>query len=367
MDRAAKKAKKRLKREQKRRQIHKQSSISPFRVVETASRVVECRMNADWAEKGMMQVIVLREARGLGLCFASFLIDTWCMGLKDAFAKFGILQEDYDDVLQRADRVFDGGVVRIDEAEAAKWVSAGIRFAQRNGFRLFADVMKCTSFLRGIAPEAADVTMFGFEVDGQRKLHFMGPMDDLRKHLATQSVQDFLARPDVVYTSEVRAGDVGFEDEDDFDEGFDADEDDAEMDESTLVEALHRTAHRIAQAVHSRLPAGDPLTEDDLVAAATALMVGSSRTMAGPQGGIDNALLDRPANEVVQHFTEETIRSAFPPDRQETMLRAVGLVREFFMSFDSQGEMLKALDPALEEPLPPLIESDGSPSPQPGR
>src|SRR5687767_4262155 len=84
-DRARKKEKQRLKRQKKRDALRRAKGVSPYKRIASAGELVACYMNDDWRERGQAVAFVLRRGPGGVLAMASFMIDLWCAGLKDAW------------------------------------------------------------------------------------------------------------------------------------------------------------------------------------------------------------------------------------------------------------------------------------------
>jgi hypothetical protein len=47
--------------------------------------VSQCAINADWQEQGMATIFVVRQLPNQRFMFGSYLVDTLCLGLKNAF------------------------------------------------------------------------------------------------------------------------------------------------------------------------------------------------------------------------------------------------------------------------------------------
>lgn len=359
MDRAIKKAKKRQKREQKRREVHKQQSVSPHRIVETASRIVECRINADWREKGVATLMVLSEARGLGWCMASFMMDVWCLGLKDAQGAFGIAREVYDDILKRTQDMHDADFVAITPERAAQLVAGAIRFGRRNGFRISGETLKWSSFLSGQGLGTADESDFGYiDVDGSRKLHWVGSLDDLRRRLVGSTVEEFIARPDVHCSMEVTEGGLS----DGLNEWDGDDQDEGELDEDEEVPedwaaSLGRVAQRMVRVVRDRMPDDAAVKDEELEVAAMAVLMGSFEALASSAKGADDPQPHVHRKQAVYHFARQHIEKHLGCDEYaQAALRAVDAVWEVMVDPSAQEALVAASDneaPAL------LIEPDG--------
>lgn len=188
---ARKKEKQRLKRKQKQQQARKAAALSPLERIAKSGGQLECYVNDDWAESGMANVQVVGHAPGGQLAHAAFLIDVWCVGLKDAYGHRQILRSEFDDHLDRMNEQLD--MVRIPDAEAKRLVGGGIQFARRNGFRLPPHHDRWVSIFGKLSDAVVDLTDFG--IDGG--LRYIGTEQFLRQRLTACTAEEFFARPDV--------------------------------------------------------------------------------------------------------------------------------------------------------------------------
>ena len=84
---ARKKEKHRLKRLKKKKEIRRVETISPFRRAGMFDATLECYATANFFEKGLGDFIVLGQVPGGSYVMAGFLVDFWCVGLKDAWGR----------------------------------------------------------------------------------------------------------------------------------------------------------------------------------------------------------------------------------------------------------------------------------------
>jgi hypothetical protein len=224
-DRAHRKERQRLKRQRKKEARQKRDGVSPYLRLARSSQAAQCYAAGDPVVNGIVSVFVLRPAPWGGHAAAGFLVDFWCLGLKDAW---GDLRADATDWKERF-RNEGPERVRfrtIELSEVRKMVAGGIRFAQMNGFRL---PPKFDRWATAIGVERwADADVSGFGKDGG--LLYVGALEDLSGRLVRESVEAFLARPGVHFLSPV-SPDEEFEflDEDEeYDDGEEWDEDDGD-------------------------------------------------------------------------------------------------------------------------------------------
>lgn len=192
---ARKKLKHRLKRKQKQTQARKAASVTPLDRIARSGGILECYVNADWRESGMASLQVLGQAADGRCAHAAFLIDVWCVGLKDAFGSRTALRTEFNELLDRMGEMLD--VVPIPPAEARRLVAGGVRFSRRNGFHLPPHVDRWTAIFGGLG-DTAFADLDGFGVDGDAgALRYIGTREFLRRRLAACTPDEFLARADV--------------------------------------------------------------------------------------------------------------------------------------------------------------------------
>ena len=66
----------------------KQTYISPKKFMQTKARTLpigKCYVNDGWEENGFAIVVVTRIRPSGNLVYGQFLVDTYCLGVKDAF------------------------------------------------------------------------------------------------------------------------------------------------------------------------------------------------------------------------------------------------------------------------------------------
>src|SRR3954467_12820115 len=145
-DRARKLEKKRKKREQKRHQVRKIKSVSPVKRA-AQGRLLSCVMNADWRERGQAVAYVLREGPGGRYVIATFMIDLWCAGLKDAWGRVDVRRDEFDEMIEKTHDQMDGTMEDVSIDEVAEVVAGSVRFARKNGFKLPKDWQKWAALL----------------------------------------------------------------------------------------------------------------------------------------------------------------------------------------------------------------------------
>ncbi|MGB8344588.1 MAG: hypothetical protein WCD86_06870 [Ktedonobacteraceae bacterium] len=110
---------------------------SPRTIIERARTypILECWISADWqGDMGLVQVVVARQQPDGDICFATYLVDKLCLGVKDTFANAGFSSSRYErEVLKKASRLTK--LVKCPAELAHQMVYGSIDFAARFGFK----------------------------------------------------------------------------------------------------------------------------------------------------------------------------------------------------------------------------------------
>jgi hypothetical protein len=345
---ARKKQKQRLKREKKRREARRGNALTPLDRIARGGGELECYVNTNWREMGMAIVHVLGCAPDGRCAYAGFLVDVWCVGLKDADGKREIGRLEFQELLDVVRR--EQPVGRVAPAEARRLVAAGIRFARQNGFKLPPHYDRWAAIFGSLGDVgSADLTDFA----AAGALRYIGTKAFLRRRLAACAVDEFLARPDVRWLM----GDGTPRDPGESDFWAECDDDDetelGEEDEQLFAElaksiarvgdqtedAVRRWCFRTRQAPHPRLRE-----------ALNTLLV-SVMPMAAYVRAVDED--PDAANEFeVPSFEDFTSMNLdrLPPAENRALREAMDQVGEYLRQFKSPTEMLAALPPP---PAPP--------------
>lgn len=297
-------------------------------------QLVACRINADWRQRGQAVMLVLRRSGARRYAAASFLVDLWCAGLKDAWGKLDISQAEFDQMALQMDERMERTMHEAELAEIAAVVAGGIRFARQNGFRLPGETDWWAAFVGPLRVDDADLAAFG--VDGG-KLRWIGPRWDLEARQERQTVEEFAARADVEALFDVYDDDDDGEEDEDLAEEWLADPIARQMMAAQVEKIIPRATDAIrrwcfAQAIR---PA------DRLKEAVTFLM----RQMvelplpAGLESGDwDDAFMQQASQQAM----DRVIAQIAPQDRPKMEL-AIEQVMQFVQQFKSHEEALAAL------------------------
>jgi hypothetical protein len=245
-DRSRKKEKHRLKRAKKQQKVRKAMSITPLMQLARSPGELECKITIGWEEQGIANIFVFGGTPGGRHALGVFLVDAWCVGLKDCWGAPQMTRPEFNDMMKQARK--RSPLTDIDPERATRLVAGAIRFSRQNGFRLPSGWEKWVKIF-GPDFDIAHADLSGFGKDGG--LLYVGTESFLRQHLMGMSVEQFMARPDVKVV--IGVGPTVFEDygiapsdeyEEDSEEG-----DDEDIDDETIDEMAEEMAPDLAPAM----------------------------------------------------------------------------------------------------------------------
>jgi hypothetical protein len=192
-------AKQKAKRLAKRSILARHNSKDPAIRLERADKwpIVDARVGAQLWNDGIGYMMITRRESEGRFVSAVFLVDVYCLGVKNAFWRAGS-HEDIEDMIRQMDEV--QRMRAITPACLAKIVKGAIEFAQSFGFAPHPDYRHASILLDGIDPSTCP-SEFTFGRDG-RPFYIQGPNESPAEVKAImQRIQDeeghyFIALPD---------------------------------------------------------------------------------------------------------------------------------------------------------------------------
>jgi len=313
---AGKRERRRLKRQQKKRQYRRVQSGSPYRRAGSSGELSACYINSNWRENGQAAIYCVRSLTDGTCAIACFLIDLWCMGLKDAWGRVDIsTRELNDEILPQVRQDFE--LIRVKPEVIQRLVAGGIRFARDNGFRLPKRYQRWTALLGDIGDsQTADLSEFG--VDG--KLRYFGTMEDLRKRLIGCTVEQFLQREDVEFCM----GDDDFSLLDDEEIAF---EEACEEMKQRGLDAVRQWCFANGFQPHSKLPEAWDIAMEALL----------QTEIEGSDAVMNDEECERAADKMAQ------LMSLHDPSTMDYLYGAIMQLGQFMAQFESMEELYQTL------------------------
>lgn len=141
----------------------------------------ECLINPSWQEMGHARVLVSRAIPNGKIAFAIFLIDLYCLGVKDVFDLTVVRKDVYENM--KPMMYFDAEPMNCDVHLAHTIVYGGIDYAHNLGFEPNEDFLNSSVILLPREDITSDSSVV-FGKDG-RPLYVEGLEDDPKLIIAT--------------------------------------------------------------------------------------------------------------------------------------------------------------------------------------
>jgi len=148
-----KKQQKALKKRTERKLVRKQENLlqalSPLRYIRQArSYPIEgCWVQQDWDEGGLAVVVIARRQPNGNLVFGNYLVDYYCLGLKDTYFNADISRGEFQNDAMPTMYRAAGKPIKISPDLAHEVIYGGIEYAKQFGFRPHRDFAQSQSIL----------------------------------------------------------------------------------------------------------------------------------------------------------------------------------------------------------------------------
>lgn len=148
-----------------------QPPLSPYRFMREKARKLplgKCYIAPpDWQEKGMAQIIISRVRPNGNIVMASFLVDTFCLGVKDAGYHENMTTESFQDYLDNYK--YGMGLEEISYEEAHNIIYGAIAFAEDGGIKPSKDFDPAGYILEN---DTEDIPLIEYDF-GKNGKHFL--------------------------------------------------------------------------------------------------------------------------------------------------------------------------------------------------
>jgi hypothetical protein len=138
--------------------------------------IVECLMTANFPDSGIGYVTVLTDNGSDSLRYVNFLVDSFCLGVKN-LDYHKIYPSEYQTILERLAAV--SPLMRVSPADAKKFIEGAVSYAANLGFKPHEDFPKYFKCLADIDSSEC-LTEFSYGLDG-KPMYVQGPRDSLNR------------------------------------------------------------------------------------------------------------------------------------------------------------------------------------------
>ena len=154
--------------------------LSPENYIRKKARslpIYECLVNTDWKEQGVAHVIVARNHTNGNVTVCMYLVDLFCLGIKNTQYLFNIPESEYQDKKEEFEHIV---LESISYELAHNIVFAGLEFAEEYEFKPHKDFTSITQYL--LEEDTDDIELIDIECGREGKPFFVnGPYDDVAK------------------------------------------------------------------------------------------------------------------------------------------------------------------------------------------
>lgn len=121
----------------KRKTLQPQKQLSPEKYIKTRARtlpIYECLISSEWETESLLNIFVAREHSNGNVSVCFYLVDIYCLGVKESFFYFNISKSDYEDLIHYSDDPEDQ-VKTVDYTTVHNILFAALEFADDYGFK----------------------------------------------------------------------------------------------------------------------------------------------------------------------------------------------------------------------------------------
>jgi len=168
------------KRKKKKKPIQKQVSLKPHNYIKKLARklpIYECINSTPWLNRGMSDIFISRKRKNGNLIVAGYVVDTFCLGLKNTLYRFDLEPWEYREFMDQIKMTMDDPI-DIEPTLAFNIIYGAIEYAEDLGFDPHKDFSITEYMLDDVLSiEYIDIP---FGKDG-KPFYMSGPKDNSQK------------------------------------------------------------------------------------------------------------------------------------------------------------------------------------------
>ncbi len=162
------------------------AKLSPKGYIRKVARKlpVECKILGSWEERGNTQILVIRKKLNGDAIVGFFMVDLWCLGLKDTFFRYNMNEFEYEALMEQFNTQFgvDDQLITCSPQLAFNIIYGAVEYAEDLGFSPPKD-FAITEYL---LDDVDDVEYMGVEFGRNGQPYYMpGPDDNIQRVLNT--------------------------------------------------------------------------------------------------------------------------------------------------------------------------------------
>lgn len=122
--------------------------LSPENYIRQKARnlpIYKCLINTNWKREGMAQIAIARQHTNGNLTFGLYMVDLFCLGVRDTFYGFNRPETEFDDLVSK---MTDGlEMTSVDYVLIHNIIYAAIEYAEELGFNPHKDYKSITQYI----------------------------------------------------------------------------------------------------------------------------------------------------------------------------------------------------------------------------
>jgi len=202
--------------------------LSPENYIRQRARnlpLYQCLINDGWNDHGIAYIIVSREHINGNITVCSYLVDLFCLGVKDTFYRFNISKGEYDEMIKKYNENMPMSMVEYNLVHNI--IFAALEFAEEIGFKPHKDFESITEYM--LEEDDEKIPLIDIACGGKngKPYYIQGEMDSDAKARQILNHLDKEVGPNNYYyllAPELDEIDEDFDDEDFDDEDIDDEE-----------------------------------------------------------------------------------------------------------------------------------------------
>lgn len=122
--------------------------LSPENYIRQKARnlpLYECRINHNWQEMGSAEIVIARTHANGNLTLGMYMVDLFCMGVRDTHYRFNTTPEDYEDLLDMLSENFE--MQKVAYGLVHNIIYAAKEYAAELGFKPHKDFTSVSEYL----------------------------------------------------------------------------------------------------------------------------------------------------------------------------------------------------------------------------
>ncbi|MFO8000410.1 MAG: hypothetical protein R6U46_04140 [Marinilabilia sp.] len=167
----------------KKKSTNNQVKLTPESFIRKKARNLslhKCYINNDWKETGVGNIIIERKHGNGNITLGVFLVDLFCLGVKDTFYQYNISELEEEELLERFPE--NNKMVETDYNLLHNIILAAVEYAEDYGFNPHKDFERITQYI--MAEDTEDIPLIEIECGKDGKPFFVASEDMNEKEIS---------------------------------------------------------------------------------------------------------------------------------------------------------------------------------------